>query len=639
MALLSTSLIHALVVAEDTKTSKDTPLLSQESIGSNTAQANIYDIELSFQERWHKLTTDAQLHYQEELPNLKQQLTQIPKTQPKHYAYAALTVTALALTLELNGEAEQQLDAIEELITQLNHPAFNAYYFYEKARLKFNTAEYAAATQLNNQALRIYQTLNAPVKTAEVWLLKGQIEYHKENYDEALTYYLKAYQQFKDLKRRTLLSTTVASIAQLYTKTGEHAKAIEYYQESLTLIDNERQTFYASVIYFNLGVAHQRLEQYSQSESWFRKALALSNQLNDDIGKAYVWRELGQIAALKNEHAQAIDYFEQSFQIISANNDRRMMVSITIVLAESYSAQGKHLVAKHKIEEALKLAREIKVEEAVIKALKTASEIYAASDDYIRAYQYQKQYNEQLVGKHQRERQRSLDEMKVKFDTEKKEAEYLLLQKDNDLKQLEIDKQETQKNLLWAVIAMALITTLAAVVIVSIQARSRRRFKAMALTDELTGAPNRRHILEYARRQLELAEDSGNKLAIGLIDLDRFKSINDQYGHDIGDKVLQHFYSRLSQTLRNLDRLGRFGGEEWLLVMPGIDKQQIDTVYQRLQEALSNFHVEGLPDIHRITFSLGVAYFSPNKSLETLIKESDVAVYYAKEAGRNCWRD
>lgn len=97
--------------------------------------------------------------------------------------------------------------------------------------------------------------------------------------------------------------------------------------------------------------------------------------------------------------------------------------------------------------------------------------------------------------------------------------------------------------------------------------RRRHRLAELALRDELTGAPNRRAVLAFAREQLSLARRLDLPLTLALIDMDRFKQINDRHGHAVGDRVLDAFVRAVSRELRGQDRLGRWGGEEWLLVV------------------------------------------------------------------------
>ena len=146
-----------------------------------------------------------------------------------------------------------------------------------------------------------------------------------------------------------------------------------------------------------------------------------------------------------------------------------------------------------------------------------------------------------------------------------------------------------------------------------------------ALTDSLTGASNRRHILSLAEQML--LPDA--RLTVALLDLDHFKHINDGHGHHVGDAVLQHFCREALRHLRVGDRWGRYGGEEFLLLLPSADAQEGAGIVARL-------HAMPSPaDLPRYTFSAGVAQAGPGESLQRLLRRADEALYEAKASGRN----
>lgn len=150
-------------------------------------------------------------------------------------------------------------------------------------------------------------------------------------------------------------------------------------------------------------------------------------------------------------------------------------------------------------------------------------------------------------------------------------------------------------------------------------------------TDDLTGLLNRGGIMRRFGQMIETAEI----FSIVLFDLDHFKSINDRFGHDSGDQTLIHFADSARQALRDHDMLGRVGGEEFLLIMPGATQAQARAVTERVQAHLRDQRLN-LRDVSvRYTFSAGIAEWSAGKTLEVLYRDADQALYAAKEGGRN----
>jgi diguanylate cyclase (GGDEF)-like protein len=166
-------------------------------------------------------------------------------------------------------------------------------------------------------------------------------------------------------------------------------------------------------------------------------------------------------------------------------------------------------------------------------------------------------------------------------------------------------------------------------------ARLHRIVERQALMDGLTGLANRRQCEESLADELARVERFGGSLAIVVADLDWFKDVNDRYGHPAGDSLLREFAALLQESLRDVDLAGRWGGEEFLLVLPGTDLAGGAQVAERIRAALANrmVLVDGTPI--PVTASFGVAAVPPEKTASELFAAADTALYEAKRAGKN----
>ena len=167
-------------------------------------------------------------------------------------------------------------------------------------------------------------------------------------------------------------------------------------------------------------------------------------------------------------------------------------------------------------------------------------------------------------------------------------------------------------------------------------ARLYAEVERLATLDELTSILNRRRLFELGRRELEMARRYGTSLAVILLDIDRFKKINDSYGHTTGDRVLTGIVAAISRNVREVDLFGRYGGEEFVILLPQTNRQAVVEVAERIRElaAMLRYQTERGP--LQVTISLGVAMLNEDvPSLATLIDRSDQAMYAAKQAGRN----
>jgi diguanylate cyclase (GGDEF)-like protein len=165
---------------------------------------------------------------------------------------------------------------------------------------------------------------------------------------------------------------------------------------------------------------------------------------------------------------------------------------------------------------------------------------------------------------------------------------------------------------------------------------ARSRAEALANTDELTGLHNRRALFAQGERALQDAMRQGRPAAVLMLDLDRFKEINDHYGHAAGDKVLRSFARAVSPTIRDCDVLGRTGGEEFALVLPDVDLKQALDIAERIRAAVAACTVHHGPHVIQATTSIGVAACRhASQTLSDLLSQADDALLYAKRNGRN----
>jgi diguanylate cyclase (GGDEF)-like protein len=179
--------------------------------------------------------------------------------------------------------------------------------------------------------------------------------------------------------------------------------------------------------------------------------------------------------------------------------------------------------------------------------------------------------------------------------------------------------------------------SLAAQVVVALDnARLHRLVERQAMVDSLTGLANRRSLEETLRGELARAARFGDSVSVVLADLDKFKAVNDRFGHAAGDEVLKAFAGALRATVRESDVAGRWGGEEFALVLSGTDAEGGARFAERARSMIENTGVE-MPDgtVLHVTASFGVASFPESRDLPDVLAAADAALYEAKREGRN----
>ncbi|RME27823.1 MAG: GGDEF domain-containing protein [Deltaproteobacteria bacterium] len=161
------------------------------------------------------------------------------------------------------------------------------------------------------------------------------------------------------------------------------------------------------------------------------------------------------------------------------------------------------------------------------------------------------------------------------------------------------------------------------------------RLRRLGESDPLTLLHNRRHLDQHLPVLLQKAARSGKPLALAMLDLDHFKHINDQFGHDVGDEVLCQFAERLKRAARSTDILVRWGGEEFIVVLLDTTSGQAKMVCERIRSTISAEPVLTSAGPIQLTVSMGLAFFKTNDVPATLLKRADEALYNAKRKGRN----
>jgi diguanylate cyclase len=164
---------------------------------------------------------------------------------------------------------------------------------------------------------------------------------------------------------------------------------------------------------------------------------------------------------------------------------------------------------------------------------------------------------------------------------------------------------------------------------------ANKRIEELAELDELTGSFNRRCIMRMLDDELSRARRSNTPCSMALIDLDWFKRINDAYGHPTGDEVLRTFAITLFANIRNIDKFGRYGGEEFLLVLPDTSSDAAARILDRLRSIIADLDWSAFSPGLRVTISAGVATLAANENPDAVLARADAALYSAKARGRN----
>ncbi len=251
------------------------------------------------------------------------------------------------------------------------------------------------------------------------------------------------------------------------------------------------------------------------------------------------------------------------------------------------------------------------------------------------------------------EKNKAIQELKIKhakYETEKKRREIILLERDKAINELEITKQKNIKRLFFIVSILVLMLAFMLYNRYRSNLRSHKRLEKahskiiqmnkklneIARIDPLTKLSNRRDIIEKIEHEKKRFERNKKPFVLVMCDIDDFKSVNDRYGHDCGDYVLVLVSATMKKMIRKQDTVGRWGGEEFLFLLPETDLDGGKLISEKVRKRIENMKFDFNNVIIPVTLTFGVSVFNELINIDLCIKKADQALYVGKESGKNC---
>jgi diguanylate cyclase (GGDEF)-like protein len=380
-------------------------------------------------------------------------------------------------------------------------------------------------------------------------------------------------------------------------------------------------------LYHNLARAHYALGEKDKALQLYAKGRAMAEEIGYVVAvgifsyrAAGIEREAGQID-------KALVNLDRAFDIFMRTHNNRFALESLLDKAAILADRGQLKPSLAVLEQARGILLDDSDTVPVIRFHREAARLHASAGDFTVAYR-------ELLRMSTLERKQFEDMRNEVYEEQRARFEVKLRDQENALLKLRASQAASDRLILIASVVLLVLVLGALGLYARQQIRQKRRLAELAMRDELTQVRNRRSIVELARGQLQQALDSDVPLCVGVLDIDHFKRINDGFGHNVGDAVLIAFAQRCESQRRSTDSFGRYGGEEFLLVMPGMDIGQVASVYERLRQAVSEVRAPVMGD-GAVTFSMGAAQAQPGDSIEALIQRADAALYQAKRDGRD----
>jgi len=429
--------------------------------------------------------------------------------------------------------------------------------------------------------------------------------------------------------------TALNSIATFYARMGDFEQALPIYERALREQTREGLKREQIVTMYNIGRTNEMLSNWAISKRSFSASLDASRKLNYLRGEAYALRGLAAIEVDTGDSRDALRMLDRAAQLHAQTPDARLGAQIQFV-------RGRALHKLHRLQDSASML------ESAIKIFTKADTIFelrAAHDELASVYSdmgywraaFENQARSQAAADklYRNQLDQRFATLKVEFDTASKEKQNAVLVRQNEVNQTKLAQEGRVQRLQAAVIALSILLLVVLTALALRQRRSSAKMRVLAMTDELTGVPNRRSVL--ARVTLLLEDHRSPPCAMLAIDIDHFKNINDQHGHPQGDEALRRVAETIAGDIREPAFIGRLGGEEFLVMMPNATRDSARALAERIRERVSAIDSARWTSPKPITVSIGVTLSVPGRdTTSSMLQRADAALYAAKHAGRNC---
>ncbi|MGY3945436.1 tetratricopeptide repeat-containing diguanylate cyclase [Aeromonas tecta] len=491
------------------------------------------------------------------------------------------------------------------------------------------------AGQDYDEALTLARRLGDNKQRADILSLRGEMYSYQGEMAEGLMELMDAHRRYEEIGLDSKGREVLAKIANAYRRMGLFERAEGYFQEleydfrtrneQESLIEIRSQQ---GLLYSEMGEYDRALPLMAQAEQYYQGQQQRGMLAWSQIEMATILLHQGKTAQAQEKLEQASRLLHQGEGADSVTRGHWHIVMATVQDAMGQSAKALHHLA---------LAEPIFAKEQNLRFLAWIHEVRARVLERqgrirealtsLKQFVQTKQALEQMLRE-----QRSL-QLRFEFDLARKELENQALRSNQ---QLQAEKlKQLQERRYWQYLVVILLILVMGILVIHQRGRTRKMHR-LAMTDELTGIHNRRQIQAKGRKWFSEARESGKPLCVLLLDIDHFKKVNDQLGHHVGDRVLTAVAQCIEDQLRSLDRVGRNGGEEFLVLLPDTRIDEAAEVAERIRQQVSLLRIEGVPEDHPIHVSIGCAqYRRQDDNLGELVRRADEAMYLAKQSGRN----
>jgi len=508
----------------------------------------------------------------------------------------------------------------------------------EAARLN---GDYHLALERYSSALAAFNLLDDTIQVGRCYRRLGDVQFYVNNLNLSLKHYLRALSIFEEAAESKGLSVArlncghlMATIGNVLKDSGDLESSLDYYNRCHSIYVREGFSVGIPGILYNIGDIFQSQGNMDQAFGMYSKALEEAEQTDDNYLASMALSSIGSVYMARDELEIAAAHFMKSIALAEKLGRKRGILSATVRLTQLNRMQGnlKQALAFSRTGE--KLAAELDDKKDFADILRERALIYKGMRKYKLAFETSLAFQALREKFLSEKRIHELDILRVRYETEAKELEIGQLKKERTVQRRMTTGALT--GLLFAGISLVL-----AVRNVRFRTRVNRklanaysRVAKLSQIDTLTGLANRRAMMENIKSEQARSSRTGRNFGLIMADIDRFKLVNDLYGHTCGDEVLVEVSIRLQTAFREQDIISRWGGEEFLILLPETSLRGAAGVAEKTRTLMADTPVLWNGKSLNITLTFGVSE-GGSVPIDEAVQMADKALYKGKRNGRN----
>lgn len=458
-----------------------------------------------------------------------------------------------------------------------------------------NLGDSDAALTAFDSAMNLLQPDVDSYTKGRLFVAMARLLFEIQRYEETLDLISSALNSLALTDHPVLLASLYHTRTAAIVAMKEYEEALASAQNALSYISVESAPHLFGKVHNNIGMIYKDLNQYLKALDKFHYVHDIAESNDDEFLRVYALLELGDINRILGHYESAEEYLEQALSSAMSSDTALPIMYSHQYLAQYYRDMNDPGSARHHDQQAEIFKQKIFSEKAANRATV----------------------------------------LQIKAEVMERDNAIALLEKDKLLQRAEIKEKQT---IILSTAVVAIIISLALFLTIWLylgKKKANQELDRLASIDHLTKLYNRHFLMGEVTNLEEKRKSDKGEVGIILIDIDHFKRINDQYGHDHGDAVLIEISRRLKDQLRESDTLGRWGGEEFIVLLPSTEKSSAFKIAEKLRQAIKQSPIVFSEKEHQVTATMGVTAFTDDTTFDQALKAADEALYEGKQSGRD----